>query len=276
MPTDPLEAARRALSTGQKAALVTVVEARGTPPSRVGLMLTVTDDGTVYGSLGCDGFDEQGTGHGLESIRQGISVEHQYRWDDDSSIRVKVRPYAPGDVLPDSTVDFVELLVIGKGPVARALVALGEQMGYHVRVVAGPVPLDGSGNSSDAPGVGDFYGADEVIVAPDVRTVEALRPSTSTYVVICGHDEEFSQPALKALLRSAAPYLGIMGSRRHTGHLTEELRGEGYTDEEIARVHSPVGLDIGSETPEEIALSAIAHIVATRRGGSGRPLDEDR
>ena len=70
---------------------------------------------------------------------------------------------------------------------------------------------------------------------------------------------------LRALLRTDAPYLGMMGSRRHTGHLLAELRGAGVDEERIARVHSPVGLPIGAETPEEIALSALAQVVAVRR-----------
>jgi xanthine dehydrogenase accessory factor len=65
----------------------------------------------------------------------------------------------------------------------------------------------------------------------------------------------------------------MMGSRRHTSHLYEELRSAGYSEVDLKRVHTPVGLDLGAETPEEIALSVLAQIVAIRRGGSGTPLD---
>jgi xanthine dehydrogenase accessory factor len=73
-------------------------------------------------------------------------------------------------------------------------------------------------------------------------------------------------------LLSDAPYLGMMGSRRHTGGLLDELRAAGASDRSLARVHTPVGLDLGAQTPEEIALAAIAHIVAVRRGRNGSPL----
>lgn len=174
---------------------------------------------------------------------------------------VEVRAYYPGEALPGGHFDIPELLVVGTGPVARSLVILGEAMGYHVRVAAGP----------SSPSVGEFDGADEVIVTPFAKDVEALRPGANTYVVICGHDDEFSIPVLHALMKSEVPYLGMMGSNRHTGYLLEELLGAGYNDIQVARVHSPVGLPIGSETPEEIALSILAQIVAVRRG-AGRNL----
>src|SRR5262249_7862261 len=99
-----------------------------------------------------------------------------------------------------------------------------------------------------------------------------LSAGPDTYVVICGHDEEFSQPALRTLLASASPYLGLMGSRRHTGHLLSALRAAGHTEASLRRVHTPVGLDLRAEPPEEIALAALAHIVAVRRGGTGAPI----
>lgn len=161
---------------------------------------------------------------------------------------------------PVRKADIPELLVVGTGPVARAAVALGEAMGFHVRVAAGP----------GSPGLDEFDRADEVILTPDARAVEALRPGPNTYVVICGYDWEFSHQALRSLMKSDSPYLGMMSSRSHAGHLFDELRSIGFPEEAIAKVHTPVGLDIGAQTPEEIALSAIAEIVAARRGNPAR------
>jgi xanthine dehydrogenase accessory factor len=220
----------------------------------------VIEDGVVHGTLGCDGFDRDGAEDGLKAIAEARSFDNRYRWEKDSFAIVSVKPYAPGDRVYVRRAEIPELLVVGTGPVARALVGIGEAMGFQVRVAAGP----------SSPGLDEFDRADEVILTPDARSVEALRPGPNTYVVICGHDEEFSQPVLRALMNSDSPYLGMMGSRRHTGHLYEEL-AERFSDEEIARVHSPVGLDLGAETPEEIALSAIAEIVAVQRGKPGRP-----
>ena len=109
-------------------------------------------------------------------------------------------------------------------------------------------------------------------VVRNAKELTRLRLGPESYVVIAGHDREFSQEALRILLLSEAPYLGMMGSRRHTGGLLDELRAAGIPDRSLARVHTPVGLDLGAQTPEEIALAAIAQIVAVRRGRSGSPL----
>lgn len=239
---DPLVGLERALKRGRRGALVTVTRLDGEPPSRVGLSLAVTENGTTYGTLGCDGFDRSGAADALRAIASGESLTGRYAWDETAHIEVAVRPYRPGE-RPEITAPAPELLVVGTGPVARALEALAPPLGFGVRI------------------------------AEDAAAVSAARPGASTFVVICGHDEEFSQPALRTLMASDAPYLGMMGSRRHTGHLIAELRAAGFSAESLSRVHSPVGLDLGAETPEEIALSALAQIVAVRRGGSGRDLD---
>jgi xanthine dehydrogenase accessory factor len=121
-------------------------------------------------------------------------------------------------------------------------------------------------------GPSDAPESDERIVVKNAKDLVKLLLGLESYVVIAGHDREFSQAALRILLLSEAPYLGMMGSRRHTGGLLDELRAAGVSDRSLARVHTPVGLDLGAQTPEEIALSAIAHIVAIRRGRGGSPL----
>ena len=258
---EPRDAVEDALRRGKRAALVRVTAIEGSPPSREGLSLAVVEDGTVSGTLGCDGFDRAGTRDALVAIERHEVLRSRYDWDESSRIAVEVRPFAPGEEPPTSSSTSPELLVVGAGPVARALVAQAKPLGFRIRVLAGP----------GFPNLAEFAGADEVVPAPDLDAVRALRTTADSYVVICGHDEEFSQPALRALLRGDARYLGMMGSRRHTGHLLDALRAEGFDDERVRRVHSPVGLDIGAETPEEIATSALAQVIAIRRGRTGRP-----
>ena len=221
------------------------------------MALGVLESGERFGSLGCDGFDESGEHDAARALRERVRLERTYDWDDASRIRVEVRPFAPGETVPGSTAR-PELIVIGTGPVARALASIGKVLGFTIRAVSvGP---------SDAPD------PDERIVVQNAKELTKLRFGSESYVVIAGHDREFSQAALRILLLSEAPYLGMMGSRRHTGGLLDELRAAGVSDKSVARVHTPVGLDLGAQTPEEIALAAIAHIVAVRRGRSGAPL----
>jgi len=251
------EAIRRELQQGRAAALVTVTGLVGEPPSRPGLRLAVAGDGSTAGTLGCDGFDRAGRRDGLEALRAGSSSGGSYRWDDGSSIEVEVEVYSPGDE-PRAASETPEVLIVGGGPVASALAQLASAIGYRVKVAA-----------RDQSGLPEGF---DSVVTELPATVADLVSGPATYVVICGHDEEFSQPALEAILGTEAAYIGMMGSQRHTGHLYEALRGAEHTEDSLARVHSPVGLDIGSETPEEIALSALAEVVARRRGRPTRPI----
>lgn len=235
---DALVAARDALARGKRAAVVTVTGIEGTPPSREGMAFTLLEGGETFGTLGCDGFDRAAERDAASALTGAAGSETVYEWDPGSRIRVRVQALRPGDAVPRAA-DRAEILVIGEGPVARALVALAATVGFAVR-----------------------------IAMPD----EGLTAGPETYVVICGHDAEGSQPALRRLMSGPAPYIGMMGSRRHTGHVLEELRAAGHDERSIGRVHTPVGLDLRAETPEEIALAALAHIVAVRRGGSGAPL----
>ena len=254
---EPRAAVREALERGERAALVTVTGLEGSPPSREGMALGVLESGARFGSLGCDGFDQSGGHDAMRALRERVRLERTYNWDDASRIRVEVRPFTPGETVPGSTAR-PELIVIGTGPVARALSAIGKVLGFTVRAVSlGP---------------SDAQDADERVVVRSVAELTRLSVGPESYVVIAGHDREFSQEALRMLLLSEAPYLGMMGSRRHTGDLLDELRAAGISDRSLARVHTPVGLDLGAQTPEEIALSAIAQIVAARRGRTGSPL----
>jgi xanthine/CO dehydrogenase XdhC/CoxF family maturation factor len=99
-----------------------------------------------------------------------------------------------------------------------------------------------------------------------VSTVPAARPVTDLYVVHADHDAPDLVESLERLLAMEPRYVGLMGSRRHTGHHLEALRARGMTEERIARIQSPVGLDIGARTPAEIALAMLAGLVAIRSG----------
>ncbi len=255
---EPRAAVREALDRGERAALVTVTGLEGSPPSSEGMALGVLESGATFGTLGCDGFDREGASDAARALRERVRLERRYEWDESSRVRVEVRPFAPGESVPGSTVR-PELVVIGVGPVARALVAMGKVLGFRVRAVWRAA-------------ADELQGADELVVVRGATDVAKLALGPESYVVIAGHDPEFSQASLRALLPSDAPYLGMMGSRRHTGHLLDELRAAGSTKASLVRVHTPVGLDLGAQTPEEIALSALAHVVAVRRGRGGAPL----
>ena len=155
------------------------------------------------------------------------------------------------------------MIVFGAIDFAAALVRAGKFLGYHVTVCdARPVFATER----------RFPGADAVVVAWPHRYLETTKVDARTVLAVLTHDAKFDVPLLVRALRMPVAYVGAMGSRRTCAQREDRLRAEGLTDAELARLHAPIGLDLGARTPEETAISIAAEIVAVRRGGSGEPL----
>ncbi|MFF3204498.1 XdhC family protein [Streptomyces sp. NPDC002962] len=167
---------------------------------------------------------------------------------------------APLTVLVESSVPPPRMIVFGAIDFASALVRVGKFLDYRVTVCdARPV------FATEA----RFPQADEVVVEWPHRYLERTEVDARTVLCVLTHDAKFDVPLLRLALRLPVAYVGAMGSRRTHLERNARLREVGVTDLELARLRSPIGLDLGARTPEETALSIAAEIVADRRGGSG-------
>ncbi|MBI2321431.1 MAG: XdhC family protein [Chloroflexi bacterium] len=117
-----------------------------------------------------------------------------------------------------------------------------------------------------------FPDADRIVVAYPDDAMRQLRLDEATSVVVLAHDPKLDEPAIEAALASAACYVGAIGSRKTNVARFDRLRRRGLTDEQLARLRAPIGLDIGAETPEEVALAVLAEVVAMKYGRSGGAL----
>ena len=157
------------------------------------------------------------------------------------------------------------MYVFGAIDFASAVARIGKFMGYRVTVC-------------DARAVfatrERFPSADEVVVAWPDEFLKTAEVDKRTVICVLTHDPKFDVPVLKAALATEAGYIGAMGSRRTHNNRTARLKEEGATDEDLARVSSPIGLDIGARTPEETAVAVAAEIIALRTGHSGGRLAE--
>ncbi|GGJ85749.1 hypothetical protein GCM10011583_16760 [Streptomyces camponoticapitis] len=166
----------------------------------------------------------------------------------------------PLTLLVESSVPAPRMIVFGAIDFASALVRVGKFLGYHVTVCdARPVFATRV----------RFPEADEIVVDWPHRYLESTETDGRTVLCVLTHDAKFDIPLLELALRLPVAYVGAMGSRRTHLDRNERLRGVGVTELELARLRSPIGLDLGALTPEETALSIAAEIVANRRGGSG-------
>jgi xanthine dehydrogenase accessory factor len=173
--------------------------------------------------------------------------------------------HCPGGLtlLVESNMPPPRLIIFGAVDFASALARAGKFLGYHVTVCdARPVFTTRA----------RFPDADEVVVDWPHRYLRCTGTDARTVLCVLTHDAKFDVPLLKTALRMPAAFVGAMGSRRTHEDRNRRLRSEGVTERELARLRSPIGLDLGARTPEETALSIVAEIVAARRGGTGVPL----
>lgn len=169
----------------------------------------------------------------------------------------------PLTILVESSVPAPRMIVFGAIDFASALVRIGKYLGYHVTLCdARPVFATRA----------RFPDADEIVVDWPHRYLAGAAVDGRTVLCVLTHDAKFDVPLLELALRLPVAYVGAMGSRRTHEDRNKRLREVGVTELELARLRSPIGLDLGARSPEETALSIAAEIVANRRGGSGSSL----
>src|ERR1700722_506423 len=186
---------------------------------------------------------------GLTGIRR--YGEHGERRGDELSIFVNSFAPAP------------RMLVFGAIDFAAAVARVGKFLGYHVTVCDARKVFATASRFPDA---------DEVVVDWPHRFLAATEVDARTVVCVLTHDPKFDVPLLEVALRTPAGYIGAMGSRRTHDDRLARLREVGLTEDELARLRSAIGLDLGARTPEETAVSIAAELIQLRWGGSGRPL----
>jgi xanthine dehydrogenase accessory factor len=151
------------------------------------------------------------------------------------------------------------LVIVGAIHIAIPLHRLAKLMGYRVTIVDARAKFATKER---------FPEADELIVSWPDEAMARLSIDNSTYVVILTHDPKFDLPALRSVLTKDAGYIGAIGSRKTNSNRFDALRSEGFTEEQLSRVHGPIGLDLGGRGAEETALGILAEITATRFGGT--------
>ena len=247
------------IEAGRPVALATVIE--HPDPAWLGRRLVVRPDQDPAGSLGSARADDAVRDDAMGLLAAGHNATLTYGPDGErrgEGMRVFVWAFAPKP----------RLLVFGAIDFAAAVARVGAFLGYHVTVCdARPVFATAS----------RFPEADEVVVDWPHRYLtaehEAGRIDPRTVVTVLTHDPKFDVPLLEVALRlPEVAYVGAMGSRRTHDDRMARLREAGLTEEEIDRLSSPIGLDLGARTPEETAISIAAEIIAGRWGGSGQRL----
>src|ERR1700712_3355820 len=244
------------IDAGRPVAVATVIEHPN--PSRLGQRLIVRPGTAAVGSVGSPRATDAVTDDALGLLAAGHNATLTYGPDGErrgEGMRVFVWAFAPAP----------RMLVFGAIDFAAAVARMGAFLGYHVTVCdARPVFATNT----------RFPHADDVVVTWPHKYLKAVsdagRVDGRTVICVLTHDPKFDVPVLEVALRlPQVAYIGAMGSRRTHDDRVARLREAGVTDEELARLSSPIGLDLGARTPEETAVSIAAEIVAGRWGGTG-------
>ncbi|MFQ6014588.1 MAG: XdhC family protein [Anaerolineae bacterium] len=255
------EAAGRTTAEGRQAALITVVRA---DRDRVGTIALLGPDGSKLAVAESTVFRvESVIGDALQALEEGEARLLGYQVVGAGAI-VSTRP-GQGDL--DIFIDIIQpratLIIAGGGHIAVPLAQLGVMLGFSVTVI------------DDRPNFATperFPQVENLIVADFAQALRGVRLTPATCVVIITRGHKFDEVVLRQVIDSAAGYIGMIGSRRKVGMTLRNLQRDGIGEERVARIYAPIGLDLGAETPEEIALAIMAEILMTRRRASGQPM----
>lgn len=243
-------------------ALATVLAVPDGAGVAVGVKLLIHPDGRTEGEFAPSALrdaivrDATRAQRREESVRRGYDAALLDAGATEGLIDVFIEIFAPSP----------HLILFGGDHIAIPLTHYAKELGFRVTIV------DARSRFANRE---RFPEADEIIVAWPDKAFARLHVDPSTYIAILSHDPKLDEPATRGALQTDARYIGAIGARKTHADRRERLKREGFTEEQIDRIHGPIGLDLGGKTPAEIALSIIAEIVATRYGRTLVPAASD-
>jgi len=245
-----------ATRTGETVALATIVRAQGSTPRATGAKMLVFRDGTIKGTIGGGEMERRVIEESRAALESGQPrmVHYTFREVEQGNVGVCG---GENDVFIDVIGSSKELLIVGAGHVGQAVAQLGEFLGMDC-VVFDTRPEYANQER--------FPRARQTLIGEIGQELAKYPISRQSYIVIATRGHLQDAEALAAVIRSPAAYIGMIGSRRKTLRVFEMMKAQGIEQELLDRVHAPIGLDIGAETPEEIAVSIVGQIIAEMRG----------
>jgi xanthine dehydrogenase accessory factor len=251
-----------ALARGEAGALFTVVRVNGAAPCGPGTKVFVRADGSLTGTLGGATTDARAREDGLKLLADGQPTMLTYHLDPESGESVGSCG-ATLEIFAEPVRPEPRLIVAGSGYVAQSLARLAIPLGWRVTL------LDDRSEFVRAASLPDGVSL-AVGEIPEQLPAQAPDPMTAVVVVTRGH--RVDREALQAALGTPVGYVGMIGSPSKVRNIFRALLKEGVAPDTLARVRAPIGLDLGAQTPDEIALSIAAELLAWRRGGTAQPL----
>lgn len=247
-----------ALSRGDEAALVTIVSSNGSTPQRVGAKMLVFGDGRVVGTVGGGCYEADAIGKARQAIATHQPTTVRYDLNDDFAEETGLACGGQMDVFIEPIEAAPAVYIFGAGHVGFYLGRLAHEAGFAVHVVDDRAAFANAAR---------FPFAASVVVDDMAAWLARTSLPASAYAVIVTRGHRNDLEALGALAPRDLRYIGLIGSRAKVARLYEQvLAGHAVSPEHLSRLHAPIGLDLGAVTPQEIAVSIVAELIAVRRG----------
>lgn len=252
------------LARDEPFASATVVKTEGSTIGKTGFKAIVRPDQTILGYVGGSCVDVAIVETALEAMKDGQTRTIDVELEEEEKgglgppcggrMQIYVEPHMPRE----------NLLVFsapGEWSISTPLVKLGKTLGFHVTI------FEPQAHSEK------YVEADEIIADDSLLKFDKVKIHPRTYIVLAAR-HGYDVDVLRKIIDSEAAYIGVIGSKKRIKWIFDKLSEDGVTQAKLQKIIAPVGMDIGAETPEEIAISIMADIVRVKRGGTGRPLKE--
>jgi xanthine dehydrogenase accessory factor len=262
MNQEVFAALAEALERGEEVALVTIVAAHGSTPQRVGAKMLVYPDGRTVGTIGGGCYENDAFWKAREAITQHRPMNVKYELNDDFAQETGLVCGGQMEVFIEPVEASPDVYVLGAGHVGYFVAKLAHEVGFRVHVIDDREKFA----SSERFGEGIEVIVDNI---PQWLATHTL-PSTAYAVIVTrGHTHDLD--ALRALSAAPLRYLGLIGSKAKVRRIFDALVEEGTPPKALEGVHAPIGLDIGAISPQEIAVSIVAELIAAKHGKIADP-----
>ena len=255
MSPDLIEAVAGVMARGERAALVTIVRASGSTPQRAGAKMLLLEDGRTVGTIGGGCYESDALGKARLVLAGGKPQLVQYELNDDIAAENGLICGGRMDVFIEPVSAPPDLYIVGAGHVGFHLARFAAEVGFRLHVVDDRAAFANRER---------FPHAAEVVVDDVAAWLAAAPLAPRSHVVIVTRGHRYDLEAVRALAAREVAYVGLIGSRAKVARLFDTLVAEGVPPQVLRRVHAPIGLDIGAVTPEEIAISIVAELIAVR------------
>ncbi len=251
-----------ALSRGEEVALVTITNSTGSTPQRVGAKMLVYSDGRTVGTIGGGCYENDAFWKAREAIKARRPLNVKYELNDDFAQETGLVCGGQMEVFIEPVEASPDVYVFGAGHVGQFVATMAHEVGFRVHVI----------DDREKFANRERFGDDIDVVVEHIPTwleQNQLPPTAYAVIVTRGHTHDLD--ALRAVVRTPIRYIGLIGSKAKVRRIFDVLLDEGMSPEALKPVHAPIGLDIGAITPQEIAVSIVAELIAVKHGKIAEP-----